>query len=238
MVKNYDGKPISTTSTMPVSDEKISVVKLSKSGGCVDRDELFMKSTRESQVRSYFFGTSAPSTASSALSSTAPGSVISLSPHGQHVDFDNLSIYNITINSDEYDGMKHITNSTSEFSFLPGGSNDDGEDDAPASAAALGPGPSSSGLPSQQIPLKKLVATPDYPVPQALENTLLAITHAPPNAPLNEIRDASIMGFLYVAGVDSKKGKLRLLSPVAGRVPARAIIWGNKWPGEILGLVG
>ncbi|KAF3895712.1 mRNA cleavage and polyadenylation factor CLP1 [Trichophyton interdigitale] len=238
MVKNYDGKPISTTSTMPVSDEKISVVKLSKSGGCVDRDESFMKSTRESQVRSYFFGTSAPSTASSALSSTAPGSVISLSPHGQHVDFDNLSIYSITINSDEYDGMKHITNSTSEFSFLPGGSNDDGEDDAPASAAGLGPGPSSTGLPSQQIPLKKLVATPDYPVPQALENTLLAITHAPPNAPLNEIRDASIMGFLYVAGVDSKKGKLRLLSPVAGRVPARAIIWGNKWPGEILGLVG
>ncbi|EEQ30858.1 pre-mRNA cleavage complex II protein Clp1 [Microsporum canis CBS 113480] len=239
MVKNYDGKPTSTASTAPTSDEKISVVKLSKSGGCVDRDEFFMKSTRESQVRSYFFGTSAPSTASSALSSsTAPGSVISLSPHGQHVDFDSLSIYSITINNDEYDGMKQITNSTSEFSFLPGGSNDNGEDEIPSTSTALTSGPSSTGLPFQQIPLKKLVPSSDSPVPQALENTLLAITHAPPNAPLNEIRDASIMGFLYVAGVDSKKAKLRLLSPVAGRVPARAIIWGNKWPGEVLGLVG
>ncbi|KAF3483129.1 uncharacterized protein GIQ15_02453 [Arthroderma uncinatum] len=224
MVKNYDGKPTSSTSTTPTSDERISVVKLSKSGGCVDRDELFMKSTRESQIRSYFFGTVAPSTASSALSSsTAPGSVISLSPHGQHVDFDNLSIYNITINNDEYDG----------------GSNDNGEDDAPStSTAALTSGPSSTGLPFQQIPLKKLPPSTDSPVPQALENTLLAITHAPPNAPLNEIRDASIMGFLYVAGVDSKKAKLRLLSPVAGRVPSRAIIWGNKWPGEVLALIG
>ncbi|KAK2882654.1 Cleavage polyadenylation factor subunit clp1 [Arthroderma sp. PD_2] len=240
MVKNYDGKPTSTTSTTPASDERISVVKLSKSGGCADRDEVFMKSTRESHIRSYFFGTSAPSTASSALSSsTAPGSVISLSPHGQHVDFDGLSIYSITINSDEYDGMKHITNSTNEISFLPGGSNDNGEDDVPsASTAALTSGPSSTGLPFQQIPLKKLTTSTDSPVPQALENTLLAITHAPPNAPLNEIRDASIMGFLYVAGVDSKKAKLRLLSPVAGRVPSRAIIWGNKWPGEVLALIG
>lgn len=46
------------------------------------------------------------------------------------------------------------------------------------------------------------------------------------------------MGFLYVADVDSDKGKIRILAPVGGRVPARALVWGKKWPGEVVGLVG
>lgn len=71
----------------------------------------------------------------------------------------------------------------------------------------------------------------------ALENTLLAITHAAPNASPSEIRDASIMGFLYVVDVDDKKGKIRVLAPVGGRVPPRAITWGRRWPGEVIGLV-
>lgn len=71
----------------------------------------------------------------------------------------------------------------------------------------------------------------------ALENTLLAITHAAPTASPSEIRDASIMGFLYVVDVDDKKAKIRVLAPVGGRVPSRAITWGRKWPGEVIGLV-
>ncbi|EER38279.1 mRNA cleavage factor complex II protein Clp1 [Histoplasma capsulatum H143] len=87
------------------------------------------------------------------------------------------------------------------------------------------------------IPLKKLPPSTTSPASLALENTLLAITHAAPNAPLHEIRDASIMGFVYVAGVDEKKAKIRVLAPVGGRVPARAMIWGRRWPGELVGLV-
>jgi len=34
----------------------ISVVKIPKSGGCVDRDESFLKLSRARQVKEYFFG--------------------------------------------------------------------------------------------------------------------------------------------------------------------------------------
>ena len=34
----------------------VAVVKLQKSGGCVDREEAFMKQVRETAIREYFFG--------------------------------------------------------------------------------------------------------------------------------------------------------------------------------------
>lgn len=34
----------------------VTVVKLAKSGGCVDRDEAFMRTARETAIREYFFG--------------------------------------------------------------------------------------------------------------------------------------------------------------------------------------
>src|SRR5437667_11366806 len=104
MVKSYDNKP-SSTAAAAASDERISVIKLTKSGGCVDRDAAFMKSVRESQIRSYFFGNPIPSTASSALSlsTTSSGTSITLSPHAQQLDFDSLSIYNITVPDDDDD---------------------------------------------------------------------------------------------------------------------------------------
>ncbi|WEW60913.1 Cleavage polyadenylation factor subunit clp1 [Emydomyces testavorans] len=260
MVKNYDNKPVATSATAAASGEGISVVKLTKSGGCVDRDPIFMKYVRESQIRSYFFGSSVPSTASSALSlsSTATGTTIALSPHTSQVDFDSLSIYNITTategDEDEYDPSKYALNE----SFLPGGSHENDTNTAIAGTTALYP--SSSLLPglggsdanitstnltmrnpsaatNTSTPFKKLSS----PAPLSLENTLLAITHAAANASLEEIRDASVMGFVYVADVDEKKGvggKLRVLAPVGGRVPSRAMVWGRKWPGEVVGLVG
>lgn len=252
MLKNYDNKPTATSASTS-SDERISVVKLAKSGGCVDRDATFMKHLRESQIRSYFFGTTVPSTASSALSSssTAIGTTITLSPLAQQVDYDNLCIYNITIKSE--DELNDSLDSGFDSSFLPGGSNEDDSSlqqdyasNPPLSqnTASSGSVPGLSSLSTSQplhhqaIPLKKLPHSTELAPPLALENTILGITHAAPNAPLNEIRDASIMGFVYVAGVDDKKAKLRLLAPVAGRVPPRAMIWGRKWPSEVVGLVG
>lgn len=61
-------------------DETIEVVKLEKSGGCVDRDEAYMQQVREAQIREYFFG-QAKNT---------------LSPHIQVIDFSHLSIYKIS----------------------------------------------------------------------------------------------------------------------------------------------
>ena len=55
----------------------ISVVKLDKSGGCVDRDAQYLQRQRQAQVREYFFG-----------DAKNP-----LSPHTQTADFDSVAIY-------------------------------------------------------------------------------------------------------------------------------------------------
>jgi polyribonucleotide 5'-hydroxyl-kinase len=244
MMKNYDHKPTSSASAA-ASDERITVVKLSKSGGCVDRDAAFMKAVRESQIRTYFFGNPIPSTASAALSMSASSTTnVTLSPHAQQLDFDSLAVYNYTVASsdedeDDYDPSQFGTSDT----FLPGGSNNaEGPETKHAeetSFASSVPGlggssgeDAASG--SSAVPLKKVPP----PAPNTLANSLLAVTHAAPNATPAEIRDASIMGFLYVADVDSEKGKIRVLAPIGGRVPPRAIVWGKKWPGEVVGLVG
>lgn len=237
MVKQYDDKP-SASATAIAFDERISVLKLSKSGGCVDRDAAFLKATRESQIRSYFFGNSLAASSNSA---------VTLSPHAQQLDFSACPVFNYTVTStededeDEYDPSQLNTGD----SFLPGGGIDDYNPQAsqePDRAAplpgivGLSTGPPASSIQSapSNVPLKKVLP----PAPSALANTLLAITNAQTTASPAEVRDSSIMGFLYVADVDADKGKIRVLAPVGGRMPARAIIWQKRWPGEIVGLVG
>lgn len=264
MVKNYDQKPTSSASAAH-SDERITVLKLSKSGGCVDRDEAFMKSVNENQIRSYFFGnaatavstgfstTAAVAAAAASASSASAGGAggsnsnkITLSPHTQQLDFDSLALYN------------YITTSSS---FLP---QDEDEDEYDPSNLGAAPPPASgasdqqqentttpydptSSFPSSSSPsnptsndssLPKKIITKQQPPTQAYANTLIAITHAAPNAGLADIRDSSIMGFVYVSDVDVDKKKLRVLAPVGGRMPGRALVWGKKWPGEVVGLVG
>jgi polyribonucleotide 5'-hydroxyl-kinase len=70
-----------------------------------------------------------------------------------------------------------------------------------------------------------------------LQNCLLAITHADPGDSQDAIKESSIMGYVYVADVDDEKRKLKLLSPMGGRVPAKAMIWG-LWPEDVIDLVG
>ena len=62
-----------------------------------------------------------------------------------------------------------------------------------------------------------------------MQNAILTIVNAHPEDTQENIRDASVMGFLYVADVDEKKAKLKVLVPVGGRLPNKAIIWGS-WP--------
>ena len=59
--------------------ETIAVVKVDKSGGCVDRDEAYLQQFRQSQIREYFFG----------------DANTTLSPHTQQVDFNQLTIYKL-----------------------------------------------------------------------------------------------------------------------------------------------
>lgn len=72
MLRRYSGQKTATGAP-------VAVVKLDKSGGCVDRDEGYMEKFRQSQVREYFFG-DAKNT---------------LSPHTQQLDFSQVTIFKI-----------------------------------------------------------------------------------------------------------------------------------------------
>ena len=69
-----------------------------------------------------------------------------------------------------------------------------------------------------------------------MQNCLLAVMHARPSYGHEAIRDASVMGFVYVADVDETKRQLRFLSPVAGALSDHALIWG-RWPEPAFDLV-
>ncbi len=73
------------------------------------------------------------------------------------------------------------------------------------------------------------------PSPRML-NAILAIVRADANDSQERIRDASVIGFIYVAEVDEKKKKIKIMAPLSGRLPNQAMIWGS-WPEGISGLV-
>lgn len=70
-----------------------------------------------------------------------------------------------------------------------------------------------------------------------MQNGVLAIVQADVNDRPENIRDASVIGFIYVAEVDEKRKKLRILTPMGGRIPHRALVWGS-WPADVGELVG
>ena len=72
----------------------------------------------------------------------------------------------------------------------------------------------------------------------SLQNAIMALLHAEPNAPQASIRDASVKGFVYVVDVDMEKSKLRILAPVAGRLEPCAMVWAGEREGVVVGLVG
>ncbi|MCJ1477644.1 Cleavage polyadenylation factor subunit clp1 [Lambiella insularis] len=163
--------------------ESVSVIKLDKSGGCVDRDSEYMDQLRQAQIREYFFG-----------DARTP-----LSPHTQQIDFSELAVYRF---AEPSAGVMS--------SFLPGGEVED-------------------------VP-KDVVFDRVQPSAE-MQSRVLAVVQAEPNESPEGVRDASVVGFIYVAEVDEKKRKVRILAPMGGRVPRKAMVWG-LWP-EVMGeLVG
>lgn len=73
------------------------------------------------------------------------------------------------------------------------------------------------------------------PSPQ-MQNSIIVIMQAGPNDTHESIRDASVLGFIYVAEVDEKRKKVKILAPLSGRLPSRAMIWDSLGDG-IGGLV-
>lgn len=209
MVKRFDGQATSSRTTVN-SPETIAVIKLNKSGGCVDRDEAYMQALRAAQIRSYFYGNPRLSNG------------ISLQPRQQQVDFSTLTVWRrISSTPDPTNGMAGMGHDDDDESFLPGGL-----DDESSSYHASG---SKVALPASQI-YERMTG----PV-AAMRQSVLAVLNCEPEADQEVIRDASVMGFLYVTDTDEGRGRISLLSPVAGRVPNRAIVWAG-WPESVLGL--
>lgn len=69
-----------------------------------------------------------------------------------------------------------------------------------------------------------------------MQNSVLAIVQAHPEDAQTNIRDAAVIGFLYVTEIDEKRKKVKVLAPTSGRLPTRAMIWGS-WPEAIGGLI-
>ncbi|KAI4206761.1 MAG: hypothetical protein LQ346_000950 [Caloplaca aetnensis] len=176
MLRRFNGQRMGTDTT-------ITVIKLERSGGSVNRDEEYLHRFRQAQVREYFFG----------------DSKVALSPNTQQVDFSQFSIYRIPESSDML------------ASLLPGGE-------------------------AEEEPAQKPIYEQVQPSGQ-MQNGILAVVQADVNDSPQNIRDASVIGFIYVAEVDEKKKKLRVLSPMGGRIPHRALIWGS-WPADVGELVG
>ncbi|KAF1846602.1 mRNA cleavage and polyadenylation factor IA/II complex [Cucurbitaria berberidis CBS 394.84] len=64
--------------------ESVSVIRLEKSGGCVDRSEEYMKALRHAQIREYFFGKGDET----------------LAPSSQMADFGDLNLFKLVQESD------------------------------------------------------------------------------------------------------------------------------------------
>ncbi|KAK6596099.1 pre-mRNA cleavage complex II protein [Botrytis cinerea] len=158
----------------------ITLVRLDKSGGCVDRDDAFMQQMREATIKEYFFGDAKRT----------------LSPHTQVVNFDELSIYKVK----EAHSM--------QSAFLPGGE----EEVEPTQYEKVEPTPS-------------------------MLHCIFAVMHASTRDSQDTIRDASVMGFVYVAEVDEKKKRMKILAPLNTRVTDRPLIWGS-WPEAPVNLMG
>jgi len=225
MVRKFDKQPVSGAhyGTDSVAREVISVVKLPKSGGVVDRDANYMRAVAEAQIRAYFYG------------NARVGANISLQPRQQQVDFDALPTVWRRISEDARSYTDPYSSTVDqEDSFLPGGT-DDSEYSPPGVLGNSTAARSGVPLPADQL-FEKLTS----PIP-ALRNAVLAVMNCTPDPePMVEqetLRDSSCMGFLYVTDIDESRGKISLLSPVAGRVPSRALVWGEGMDG-VMGVIG
>lgn len=63
--------------------------------------------------------------------------------------------------------------------------------------------------------------------PNILSNTVLAILHAAHGSSEGEILDSEVLGYVYISEVDEEKQKVKILSPVPGRLPNKVMLLGD-----------
>ncbi|AEO61036.1 hypothetical protein MYCTH_2310812 [Thermothelomyces thermophilus ATCC 42464] len=65
----------------------------------------------------------------------------------------------------------------------------------------------------------------------------LAVMNASPSDPPEAIQQAAVIGFVAIADVDEDRRRLKILSPVSGRLGNRPMVWG-RWPEPYINLLG
>ncbi|KAL7627746.1 Cleavage polyadenylation factor subunit clp1 [Parahypoxylon ruwenzoriense] len=70
-----------------------------------------------------------------------------------------------------------------------------------------------------------------------MQNCILAVLYASIHDSADTIRDSNVMGYVYVADVDEKRKKLKILAPVNARLGDRPLLWGS-WPEPMVSLLG
>jgi polyribonucleotide 5'-hydroxyl-kinase len=66
---------------------------------------------------------------------------------------------------------------------------------------------------------------------------MLAVMYAATSDSQDIVRDASVMGFVYVSEVDEKKRRFKVLAPMNTRITDRPMIWGS-WPEASMSVIG
>ncbi|KAJ2904756.1 putative pre-mrna cleavage complex ii protein clp1 protein [Zalerion maritima] len=74
------------------------------------------------------------------------------------------------------------------------------------------------------------------PTPE-LSTWCLAVMCLPATSGPEEVQHASVKGFVYVADVDRERRRLKILTPVSGRLGDNPLLWG-RWPEPFINLLG
>lgn len=70
-----------------------------------------------------------------------------------------------------------------------------------------------------------------------MANCILSVVYANRHDSADTVRDANVMGFVYVANADEQRRKLKILAPVSARLGDRPLVWGNNWPERVVSLL-
>jgi len=72
---------------------------------------------------------------------------------------------------------------------------------------------------------------------QEMTHCIFAVMYAGTHDPQETIRDAPVMGFVYVVDVDIAREKVSILAPINSKITERPMIWGS-WPEATMSLMG
>lgn len=70
-----------------------------------------------------------------------------------------------------------------------------------------------------------------------MHHCMLAVMYATVTDAQDTVRDASVMGFVFITEVDEKRNRIKVLAPMNTKIVDRPMIWGS-WPEASLSLIG